>query len=124
MSFLAAGPETYAGKVFSTGHCVPYVRQLTGAPHTSEWRKGQPVLGNDIPVGTAIATFGPGPDGRYENRVDGSSHAAILIEDLGTALRVWDCWVGRPVGERTIRDKHGAGLAVDDASAYYVIEVV
>lgn len=121
MPFIATNCEQYAGQVVGSGHCVALVREASGAPHTSKWRRGDPVLGSLVAPGTAIATFEP--NGRYGNHTDGRSHAAILVEDLGSALLVWDQWLGRATRQRTIRDKRGEGSAVDDASRYHLIVV-
>jgi len=100
------------------------VREATGLPPTASWRRGAKVQDlPDLPEGTAIATF---HGDHYGNRTDGSSHAAIFLRhEQHGAIRVFDTWVNRPGGaqERTIREKHGAGLAVDDAGKYYVIEL-
>lgn len=70
--------------------------------------------------GTVIATFSAA--GRYENRTDGASHAAIFIAEQSDGLRVWDQWQGHPVAQRTIRWHGGQGKASNDADAFYVIE--
>ena len=64
--------ERYADKVVGNGHCVAFVREATGAPHTSHWRRGPPVrLRAEMPgwSGVAIATFDP--SGKYGNHTDG-----------------------------------------------------
>lgn len=121
MPFIAAQPEIYRGRVVGTGHCVPFVREATGAPVTAVWRRGDPVQDSDLASGTAIATFDA--NGRYGNHTDGRSHAAILLtqHDDGS-LAVFDQWVGQPVHQRVIRNRRGEGNAVNDASRYYVIE--
>lgn len=98
------------------------MRHAAGLGHTAGWRRGQRVLtlGDDCPVGVAIATFGA--SGRYENRTDGSSHCAIYLGPAPLGIRVIDQWIGKPCGERVIRSKGGHGQAVDDASRYYLIE--
>lgn len=121
MSFIALDPQRHAGRSIGTGHCVPYVREVTGAPPTKYWCRGEPVRSaTNLPIGTAIATFSA--HGTYGNRTDGGSHAAILVcrEDQG--LRVWDQWKGKPVSLRVIRYKAGAGPACDDGDQYYIIE--
>ena len=112
----------YAGRVIGTGHCVAYVRDATGLPQTTAWRRGEKVQGGDHAPGTAIATFDP--SGRYGNHEDGRSHAAILIavHDDGS-LTVWDQWLNQPVHQRVIRNRNGHGYPINDASAYHVIEV-
>jgi hypothetical protein len=80
------------------------------------------VLGGEHVAGTIVATFDA--DGLYANATDGSSHAAILLEETPRgSLRVIDQWVSRACAERVIRDKAGAGPAADDASRYFVVEV-
>lgn len=121
MPFVAENPGGYAGRVVGSGHCVAFVQESAKAPHTSAWRAGEKVRGAvGLPAGVAIATFGPG--GRYENRMDGSSHAAILIAELADGLSVFDQWKGHPVAQRVIRFKNGAGDAVNDGSRFRVIE--
>jgi hypothetical protein len=119
MPFVAAHPERYVGTVVGNGHCVAYVRAAADVPHTSSWRRGNPVRGRNHASGTAIATF---HGDRYANATDGSSHAAILIEVTGAGVRCLDQWLGRPVTERTIRFKAGDGLPCDDGDAYHVVE--
>jgi hypothetical protein len=121
LSFVAKDPGSFAGQAVGSGHCVAYVQQSAGAPHTSHWRRGVKVRGSGAPAGTAIATFGGAP-ARYENRTDGSSHAAILIAEDSGGLRVWDQWRGHPVSQRTIRHKGGAGTANNDGDRFFVIE--
>ena len=81
------------GTSVGNGHCVAYVRQVSGLPHTSLWRRGERVRAANPPEGTPIATFGGEPP-RYENRTDGASHAAILIAVRVDGLQVWDQWIG------------------------------
>jgi hypothetical protein len=97
------------------------VRAAADVPHTSLWRRGALVKGNAVPSGTAIATFNGA--GRYANARDGSSHAAILIEQSDAGLSVIDQWVGHAAQRRVIRPKGGAGTANNDADRYYVIEI-
>lgn len=120
MAWVAANPARYAGQVIDTGHCVRFVQESASAPHTSRWRRGSKVRGNPVAPGTAIATFDPG--GTYGNHTDGRSHAAILVAEQPDGLRVWDCWRGHPVAQRTIRWHGGQGKASNDADAFCVIE--
>jgi hypothetical protein len=123
--FVAAHPEWHIGQTVgegaNRGQCVAFVRAAADVPHTSEWRRGDPVATTDIPRGTAIATFDA--NGRYGNHADGRSHAAIFQQQISTGIRVFDQWVGHPVAHRVIRWKEGVGQAADDASRYHVIEV-
>ena len=109
--------------VIGNGHCVALVRELAGAPHTSAWRPGRGLEPEwVIPPGVAIATF---QTGRYRNRTNGDSHAALFLaynsEPAGIA--VLDQWLGRAPERRVIRWRNGAGKPADDASAYRVIEL-
>lgn len=121
MPHLARDYERHLGRVVGNGHCVALVRECSGLPPTSHWRRGDPVRGSSCAPGTVVATFDP--NGRYGNHTDGRSHTAVLIEELTDGLEVIDQWVGRAVNPRLIRRKGGAGLPVDDADAYYVVEL-
>lgn len=117
---IAANPHRHKGRFVDNGHCVRFVQVATPSlGHTSTWRRGIKVRGNEVAVGTIIATFDA--NGRYENDTTGRSHAAIYLAQNETGLTVLDQWVGRAVGERVIRFKGGAGLPVDDGDAYHVV---
>lgn len=121
MSFIATHPESFAGQSVGSGHCVALVQTAAGAPHTSKWRRGARVREHaDTPAGTAIATFSV--VGRYENRTDGFSHAAILIGVQAEGLLVWDQWRSHPTAKRTIRYKSSSGPPNNDGDKYYIIE--
>jgi hypothetical protein len=121
MAFVASQHDRHMGSVIGTGHCVPFVREVTGAPITTQWRRGAKVRDNpDLAVGTAIATFDP--NGLYGNYVDGRSHAAVLIAVRDNGLLVVDQWVGQSVHQRVIRFRDGSGDAVNDGDQYHVIE--
>ena len=121
MAFIAADPQRYAGQVVGDGHCVAYVRAAASVPHTSAWRRGDPVRGSNLASGTAIATFHD--RGHYENDTTGKSHAAILLAENEDGLLVMDQWVNHPVAQRTLRWRDGQGDAVNDGSRFYAIEV-
>lgn len=123
MMFIAKLPHRHIGQIVDTGQCVRFCQiAAPGLPHTSEWRRGIKVRGNPVESGTVIATFDS--KGCYANATDGTSHAAVLIAELPEGLRVWDQWVGRPVGERTIRFRGGErGVKpVNDGDQFYVVE--
>ena len=122
MTFHASDPQRFLGRVVGNGHCVAFVREAAGAPHTSEWRRGALVRGSAGEPGTAIATFDP--DGRYGNHVDGRSHAAILVAIGTDGLLVWDQWLGQPVHQRVIRYRAGRGDPVNDGDVYHAIEAL
>jgi hypothetical protein len=120
MTWSAAHPDDYAGRVVGNGHCVPFVQAAAGAPRTAEWRRGVHVRFASADLsGIAIATFDA--DGRYGNHRDGRSHAAILIGRRDDGLLVWDQWLGQPVHQRLIRYRAGQGDPVNDGDFYHVI---
>ena len=94
---------------------------MTGAPHTSLWRRGDPVRGSRCIAGTVIATFDE--DGTYGNHTDGRSHAAVLVAGLSDGLLVLDQWIGQPVHQRVIRFRNGDGTAVNDGDQFHIVEV-
>lgn len=118
--FIATEPEKYAGRVVGNGHCVAFVQRVSKAGLTHNWRPGARVRGSSVPRGTVIATFA---GGRYASRKGGSAHAAVLISQESGGIRVWDQWVGKPVGERLIRFLSGQGSAVNDGDSFYVVVV-
>ena len=122
MPFVATHLDRYSGKSYGTGHCVALVREATGAPITTQWRRGDPAQGSDLAHGTAIATFDD--SGRYGNHMTGASHAAILlaVHDDGSLL-VLDQWLGQKAHQRVIRNRRGDGDPCNDASQFYAIEM-
>jgi hypothetical protein len=121
MIWRASRPEAFIFQVVGDGHCVAFVRQASGAPHTSGWRRGQKVRTMDASqAGLAIATFNDADD-RYGNHTDGRSHTAILISRQADGLLVYDQWLGHPVQQRVIRYRAGKGQPVNDGDAYHVI---
>jgi hypothetical protein len=120
VSFFASHPESFAGQKVGNGHCVRFVQEACGAPHTSRWHSGVRVRGGEVDSGTAIATFDP--DGMYGNHTDGRSHAAILVEEQPEGLLVWDQWLRHPVSQRVIQFRGGKGRKVNDGDAFHVIE--
>jgi hypothetical protein len=121
MAIIAHNYDRYYGQVFGNGHCVPFVRDCSGAPHTSQWRRGDPAKGGNLAEGTVIATFDP--NGKYGNHTDGRSHAAIFLAETEQGLLVVDQWIGHPVDQRTLRFRDGSGHAVNDADRFYVVEL-
>jgi hypothetical protein len=102
--------------------CVEFVRQVTGAPHTTSWSRGQRVKGaaiGSIQRGTAIATFDD--NGNYPTDGQGR-HAAIFLGKNDSGIQVLDQWnaQGR-VLPRTIRFNR-AGSRSDNGDTFYVIE--
>ncbi|CAF3642366.1 unnamed protein product [Adineta steineri] len=121
MSIVAAScsnPSQYKGQRVcdraggECGQCVSFVKVCTGDyRHTSKWLRGRKVRGEDIPFGTAIATF---PKGRY------FGHAAIYISQDDNGIQVWDQWVGHNVTTRTIR-WNGGGRISNNGNSFFVI---
>lgn len=120
--FIAAAAERHRGRVIGNGHCVALVREAGGVPHTSQWRRGPKARGGSLAAGTVIATFGGDPP-RYQNRTDGTSHAAVFAAEEAGGLRVWDQWAGQPVHSRLIRFRGGQGRPVNDGDAFHVVTV-
>lgn len=121
MPHLAQGHERHYGSwVGETQHCVSLVRECSGLPHTSRWRRGEPVRGGNYAAGTVIATFDD--DGRYGNHTDGRSHCAILLAEHDNGLLVCDQWVGQKCQQR-ILSWRGWGKSANDGCAYYTVEL-
>ncbi|HSR76407.1 MAG TPA: BPSL0067 family protein [Xanthobacteraceae bacterium] len=118
---MLADPARFDGRVVDNGHCVRFVQIHANMPHTSAWRRGPQVRGSEVARGTVIATFGGTPP-RYQNRTDGSSHAAVFSSELPHGLSVWDQWRGQPVHNRVIRFRGGQGRAVNDGDAFFTVE--
>jgi hypothetical protein len=120
MPHIATDHAQHLGRSIGTGHCVPFVREMTGLPVASEWRRGERVRGSTAVRGTAIATFDD--DGSYGNHLDGRSHAAILLAVNHDGLLVADQWTGQPIHQRVIRYRAGQGDPANDGDAFFVIE--
>ena len=122
MPHLAQGYERHYGSwVGETQHCVSLVRECSGLPHTSAWRRGELVRGSGCALGSVIATFDA--DGRYGNHTDGRSHAAILLAENSDGLLVCDQWVGQRCQQRVIRFRGGDGKRVNDGDAFHIVEL-
>lgn len=112
--------QQHIGKTLGNGHCVHLVYTAPNVPNTSMWKRGPKVKGlTDLPEGTCIATFGG--NGRYENKTDGSSHAAVYVGQTEDCLIVYDQWLNKPVSARNIWFRNGKGKPVDDGDQYYII---
>lgn len=120
--WVATDPASYAGRVVGSGQCVSYVRKAApGLPETTRWMQGPKARGSLLEPGTIVATF---TDGRYSNANDGSSHAAVLMEEQPDGILVWDQWITHQVANRVIKFKSGVGLACDDGDRYYAVETI
>ena len=60
---------------YEVGECAAVVKKYTGAPATYLWRQGDRVRGNQLPMGTAIATFDE--RGRFPSKT--GYHSAIYL---------------------------------------------
>jgi hypothetical protein len=107
--YVATDLPHWIGKEGSVGdgQCVALVRLATGAP--------------------AIATFDA--DGRYENRKDGTSHAAIYLGQDARGVYVLDQWMAsdgtRVKGVRRVawEGRPGSTYGVDNGDNYRVVGV-
>lgn len=113
-----------ARQLVGNGQCVTFVHAVVTIPPASLWRQGDTVKDNKTMLpGTIIATFDN--KGRYGDRTDGSSHAAIYLFQTSSGIVVLDQWSGRtkqPPHQRLIHFRSGQGLSVDDGSQYHVVK--
>ena len=101
------------------GECatgVQYVFYKAGKPLglTITWKQGLLVKGNNIPAGTAIASY---RNGKFAN-----DHAAILIRETKAGLEVWDQY-NRPSkawGKRTLYFRNNKDYS-NNGNLFYVI---
>jgi hypothetical protein len=129
MEYISLNPSSFLGQAVGTGQCVALVQVACKAPLTHNpdgsplWKAGIKVQdAPPLPGGIAIACFGT--DGTYQNRTDGSSHAAILIGKTAEGLYVIDQWLHQPAHQRIIRFKApGVGDNCDNGIYFSVIEV-
>ena len=116
---IADDPESFMSKVVGNGQCVSLVKAAASAPASSEWTEGDRVKGNKkLKPGAAIATF---QDGKYHNKTDGSSHAAIYMSQDEDGLYVIDQWKGQPAHARCIRFRGGKAAPHNDGDAYSTV---
>ena len=120
MAYCCEDTAPFLGKTIGTGHCVDLVKKAAKAPATVAWKEGAVVKGNALLAkGTAIATF---QDGKYNNRQNGDSHAALYLRQDNQAIYVVDQWLGQPVHQRPIWFRNGKSTPNNDGDAYAVIE--
>lgn len=104
------------------GQCVSLIKKFTGAPPTSQWKKGPPVRGNSaLRIGTAIATF---INDRYPSYSTGN-HAAFYCGQDASGIWVVDQSSRlQKIQKRKIlfRGNTGGNERVNDGDAYSVIE--
>ena len=125
MAYVYHSLDFYIGKFWGESYeCVALVKFVCGAPRTVYWKRGAPVHAL-IPSplsGTAIATFNK--EGLYDDKTDGSSHAAIFLSRDDNGIWVIDQWVGQPAHKRLISfhtDMQNVHPA-NNANCFYVIE--
>ena len=114
--FICEDAPVYIGRSLGNGECVDLVKLCSNAPLTRYWKPGKKVFGNDIPPGTAIATF---RRGKYPNK--SGYHAAIYSHQDKNGIYAWDQWHGQPVHLRYIKAKQSHKEAGNNASKYRII---
>jgi RHS repeat-associated protein/uncharacterized repeat protein (TIGR01451 family) len=119
LSSLIRNPRSQAPAPYGeSNECVSLTKYFTGLPCTDCWRAGPTVFGNDIPPGTAIATFGT--DGRYPaGHVNKNS--GIFVSQDSEGLDMIDQWPGHTAQDRLVVP--GRANPSNNASAYSVITV-
>lgn len=114
--FICEDITPFVNRQIGRGECVDLLSACANTPITRNWRKGAKVMGNDIPSGTAIATF---KGSRYPNKR--GYHAAIYVSQTHEGIYVWDQWRGKPVHLRLIRAHQSRKAPGNNASRYRVI---
>lgn len=123
--YVADKPLQWIGRDFvGTGECAPLVEKATGAPPSTEWRRGVQVRGNaHIRPGTAIAIFDG--NGRY------GGHAAIYLGQDERGIRMidqWNRWRDGSVmtqhwpGERVVAFDDPGERRIDRGELFHVVE--
>lgn len=109
---LADGKTSYGD-----GSCVAFVK-INGMPHTSTWRPGVKIQGNNNLKSTlVIANF---KNGRFPNQ--SGWHAAVYDRQDSEGIWVWDQWEGVPAAHRYIRFKRSGVTPNKRGEDYYVVE--
>jgi len=103
--------------------CVSLTKFFTGLPCSGCWRAGPKVVGNNIPPGTAMATFGS--NGLYPNLPHGNN-SGIYIGPAGSlyppnSILILDQWPGQNAQVWPLRPN--AQGTSDRSTAYSVITV-
>lgn len=140
-SYVApTGPGTPIGNItdpakpvppmIGNGQCVAACSRLSGVTaDTSQWTPGAAVSGNSsIPIGTAIATFGP--DNKFHS--DGTMNSGIYMgQNKNGGIEILDQWTAHPQSgtpehhpalRPLVYDRHEDGLS-NSARYYHVIIV-
>ena len=117
------GAKKYTNAKGNT-ECVEFVRQTTGAPNTSIWKRGVRVkdaIQGEILPGTAIATFDD--EGKYPTDPLGKLAAIFLSKDENS-IKVLDQWKAQGgVLPREIQfNSSKAKSRSNNGDTFYVIE--
>jgi RHS repeat-associated protein len=107
-------PPRYYGE---SHWCVSLTKYFTGAPKADFWRAGPSVIGNDIPPGTAIATFND--EGKYPNQAHGNNSGIYLYTNPDGSIVMIDQWPGQEAHARTVFPDRASPS--DNSNAYSVI---
>jgi RHS repeat-associated protein len=103
--------------------CVAFTKFFTGLPCSGCWRAGPKVVGNNIPPGTAIATFDD--QGLYPNKGHGNNSGIYVGLSSPpyppNSIMMLDLWPGHNASARTV--KPTGATASDQSGAYSVITV-
>jgi RHS repeat-associated protein len=124
LSDIAHAPWPQARTYFGESHeCVAFTKTFTGLPCSDCWRAGPKVIGNNIPEGTAIATFDN--SGRYPNNPHGNNSGLFLgtgsPTDPPNTLIMIDQWPGHHAQARAVTPN--GPDASNQSGAYSVITV-
>ena len=101
--------------------CVSFTKFFTGLPCSGCWRAGPKVVGNNVPAGTAIATFDD--QGLYPNGPHGNNSGLYAgpASSPPNSIIILDQWPGHNASARTITPK--GATPSDQSGAYSVITV-
>jgi RHS repeat-associated protein len=119
---LANYPYPSASQFYGeSDQCVSFTKHFAKVPCTDCWRAGPPVLGNDIPRGTAIATFDEA--GHYPQDPSGHPNSGLYLQPGKdpNSFAILDQWPGHFGKGRTLLPRPGA--RADNSGAYSVITV-
>lgn len=72
--------------------CASLTKALTDLGRTPTWYKGEQVYGNDLAIGTPIATFCNGNN--YGSGISGCSHTGIYLGQSAAGIKILHQWNG------------------------------
>eukprot|EP01084_Bolivina_argentea_P192263 330096_1 len=115
--------KRYVGQSIGSGECAAGVQEVFYdyygywiLGYTSSWGRGTKVFGNNIPTGTAIASFNSG--GRYDCNY--GCHAGVYISQNSNGIQIYDQWSGKNWGIRTLGTT-ATNPQSNQADRFYVI---